>query len=120
MPNHAPEESGIRPSRALKWGLSICTAVYVILFPFLFYMALLSSMVSDGPSTTSFMVGAIMFIMFWLPLSVPISIYLMWSRLFRNQPGKALIFAGLPFYTFGVILFICGILDALIRNRYPW
>lgn len=61
-----------------------------------------------------------MSLIFLLPLSVPVSIYLMWSRYFRNQVHKALIFAGLPFYTFGAIFLTLGILDALIRHRYPW
>ena len=120
MSNHSPENDIAPQSRALKWGLGICTTIYVLLFPFLFYMAILSSMVSDGPDTTPFMVGVVMSLMFLLPLSVPVSIYLMWSRYFRNQANKALIFVGLPFYTFAAIFITLGILDALIRNRYPW
>lgn len=100
---------------SLKVGLSICTIIYVILFPFLFYAALLSAMVADSPRATPLFVGLTMFVVFWLPLSVPISIYLMWSRYLRNQQSKARIFAGLPFYVFGIIMLIFGILDMLIR-----
>lgn len=120
MPSHSPENNFVPTPKILKWGLGFCTTIYILLFPFLFYMAILSSMVSDGPDTTPFMVGVIMSLMFLLPLSVPVSIYLMWSRYFRNQANKALFFAGLPFYTFGGILLIGGILDALLRHRYPW
>ena len=111
MPNEPLIEKGTLPlQKRPKWTPTACTIIYIILSPFLFYMALLSSMVSDNPSITPFLVGLIMFIVFLIPLSIPISIYLMWSRYFRNQHEKARFFSRLPLFTFaGVFLIIDGI-----------
>jgi threonine/homoserine/homoserine lactone efflux protein len=104
-----PIESEPILSKKCKWGLILCTVIYVLLFPFLFYMGLLSSMVSDSPSITPFFVGVIMFIVFCIPLSIPISIYLMWSRYFRKQYDKARLFSGIPVYVVAIVFILLGI-----------
>jgi hypothetical protein len=82
------------------------TVVYVLLFPFLFYMALLSSMVSDSPRITPFFVGVIMMIVFSIPLSIPTCIYLMWSRHIRKQYDKARLFSWVPVYVMAVVFIL--------------
>ena len=96
-------------SKKCKRGLILCTVIYVVLSPFLLYMALLSSMVSDSPRITPFFVGVIMFIVFCIPLSIPISIYFMWSRYFREQYGKARLFSCVPFYVMGGVFVLLGV-----------
>src|SRR5690348_13622349 len=91
-----------------KRGLMLCTVVYVLLFPFLLYMGLLSSMVSDSPRITPFFVGVIMFIVFCIPLSIPVSIYLMWSRYFRKQYDKARLFSRMPVYVTAGVFILLG------------
>ncbi len=120
MSNLSKENNTTPRSKTLKWGLSICTTIYILLLPFLFQMAMLSLMIADGPGTTVFMVLVVMSLMFLIPLSIPVSIYLMWSRYARKQQNRALIFAGLPLYTFGAVFLTLSILDAIFRHRYPW
>ncbi len=101
-----PVESEQRSSKKRK--LIFFTIVYVLLFPFLFYMALLSAMVSDNPHITPFFVGVIMLIVFCIPISIPISIYFMWSRYFREQYGKARLFSWIPCYVIGGVFVLLG------------
>jgi hypothetical protein len=106
------QKTTILQPRTLKWGLGISTTIYVVAFPVLLAMAFVCSMLALERSTeTPFTIGVLMVTMSSLPLSVPVSIYLMWSRYFRNQLNKALIFAGLPFYMFAAIFLICNMLD---------
>ncbi|HSX13286.1 MAG TPA: hypothetical protein VLE96_02570 [Chlamydiales bacterium] len=110
------QKTNVLQPRTLKWGLGICTTIYVIAFPVLLGMAFVCSMLAfERSSETPLTIGIIIITMSSLPLSVPVSIYLMWSRYFRNQRNLALIFAGLPFYAFAAMLLICGILDAFTR-----
>ncbi len=77
-------------------------------------MAFVCSMLAfERPTETPLTIGVIVVVMSCVPLSVPASIYLLWSRYFRRQVNKALIFAGLPLYVFVAMLLICGLLDAL-------
>ncbi len=113
MSNPELKASALQP-KMLKWGLGICTTVYVLAFPFLLAMAFVCSMLAfERPTETSLTIGIIVVVMSCVPLSVPVSIYLMWSRYFRRQINKALIFSGLPVYVFVAMLLICGLLEAL-------
>lgn len=108
-------ESEPTVSKKCKRGLILCTIIYVLLFPFLFYMGLLSSMVSDSPRITPFFVGVIMFIVFCMPLSIPVSIYLMWSRYFRKQYDKARLFSRMPVYVTVGVFILLGIVPYLYQ-----
>jgi threonine/homoserine/homoserine lactone efflux protein len=115
MPD-CPIESEPTSSKKCKWGLIFCTAIYTLLFPFLFYMALLSAMVSDNPRITSFFVGVIMLIVLCIPLSIPISIYFMWSRYFRKQYDKARLFSWIPFYIIAAVFVLLGVAPYLYHT----
>lgn len=107
----------ILQSRMVKWGLGICTAIYIVVYPILLGMAFVCSMLALERSTETLVTrGVIVVTMAGLLLSIPVSIYLMWSMYFRNQLGKSLIFAGLPLYAYAVMLLIYGILDAFTRQ----
>lgn len=113
MSNSLPKSSALQP-KMLKWGVGICTTVYILAFPFLLGMAFVCSMLAfERPTETPLTIGVIVVVMSCVPLSVPASIYLLWSRYFRRQVNKALIFAGLPVYVFVAMLLICGLLEAL-------
>ena len=113
MSNSLPKPSALQP-KMLKWGLGICTAVYVLAFPFLSGMAFVCSMLAfERPTETPFTTGVILVVMSCVPLSIPVSIYLAWSKYFRNRLDKALVFAGFPVYVFIFMLLICSLLDAL-------
>lgn len=111
MPNDSPTEKGtVSSQKKPKWTPTTCTIIYIVLFPCLFYMGLLSPMVVDGPHTPPLFVALSIFAVFLIPLSLPVSIYLMWSRTFRNQHEKARFFSRLPIFTFvGVYLILDGI-----------
>lgn len=112
---NCPAESELTSSKKCKRGLILCTVIYVLLFPFLLYMGLLSSMVSDSPRITPFFVGVIMFIVFCMPLSIPVSIYLMWSRYFRKQYDKARLFSRMPVYVTAGVFILLGIVPYLYQ-----
>lgn len=109
-----PQKTRTLQPKMLKWGLGVCTTIYVLAFPVLLGMAFVCSMLAfERPTETPFTIGVIVVVMSCVPLSVPVGIYLMWSRYFRNHLSKALIFAGLPVYMFAVMLLICGALGTL-------
>jgi threonine/homoserine/homoserine lactone efflux protein len=112
---NCPVESEPTVSKKCKRGLILCTIIYVLLFPFLLYMGLLSSMVSDSPRITPFFVGVIMFIVFCIPLSIPVSIYLMWSRYFRKQYDKVHLFSRMPVYVMAGVFILLGIVPYLYQ-----
>jgi hypothetical protein len=98
-----------------KWGATICTVVYVLLFPVFFYMALFSMMVFDNPHMTTPLGLLIIFMTFWIPLSMPVSIYLMWSRYCRHQYKKAGFCCALPLITFCGVYLMLDVLPAFFR-----
>jgi hypothetical protein len=107
MLSSKPKVSALQP-KMLKWGLGICTTIYVLAFAFLLGMAFVCSMLAfERPTETPLTIGVIVVVISCVPLSVPVSIY------FCRQINRALIFAGLPVYVFIVMLFIFGLLDAL-------
>jgi hypothetical protein len=89
------------------------TIVYLLLFPFLFYVALFSIMVFDNPHMTTPVGLLIIFMSFWVPLSIPVSIYLMWSNYSRGQYKRTHLFWGLPFFTFGIVFLLNAIIQKL-------
>lgn len=99
-------------SKKCELRLIIYSTIYVFLFPFFLGMAFLSPMVADSSRVTSFFLGVTIFMMFCIPLSIPISIYFMWSRYFRKQYDKAHLFSRTPFYvTVIVFIFISTVPD---------
>ncbi len=111
MPSDPPtEKDTVSLQKKFSWTPTTYTIIYIILFPCLVYMSMLSPMVIDGPHTPPFLVALNISAVFLIPLSIPVSIYLMWSRTFRNQREKARFFSRLPLFVFaGVFLIIDGI-----------
>jgi len=108
------EEAGKSKKCAKRCAVSF-TIIYVILFPFLFYMAMLSSMIFDNPHMTTTLGLSIIFTTFCIPLSIPVSIYLMWSRYFQGLYKKTGFFCTLPPLTFGAVYFILDVLPFFFR-----
>lgn len=112
----AERESDRKSAKYYAVGFTI---LYIVLFlPFL-YMGLLSSMIFDNPSMTVPVGLSIIFFTFLIPLSMPVSIYLTWSRYLRGQHKKARIFCILPIFTFFGVSLIIEILGALLRYFVP-
>ncbi len=95
------------------------TILYLVLFLPFFYMGLLSSMVFDNPRMTVPVGLSMIFLTFLISLSMPVSIYLMWSRYLRGQYKKTRIFCALPIFTLVGVSLIIEILGALLRYFVP-
>jgi hypothetical protein len=95
------------------------TILYTILFFPFFYMGLLSSMVFDNPRMTVPIGLSIIFLTLLISLSMPVSIYLMWSRCLRGEYKKTRIFCALPIFTFIGVSLITEVLGALLRYFVP-
>lgn len=113
--NDATVTSDEKRAKKVQWQLIISTMIYAVLCPSLVRVPFFSAMVAGSPRVTPLMVGVVMSLTSLLPLSVPISIYLMWSRYRRGQYSKALFLSGLPIYTLFALFLILGLLDPLIR-----
>ncbi len=87
--SNLPQKTQARQPKMLKWGLIICTTAYVLAFPFLLGMAFVCSMLAfERPTETPLTIGVILVVMSCVPLSILVSIYLAWSRYFRNRFNK--------------------------------
>ncbi len=102
--------------KKLKQKLTIYTVIYVVLFPILAYAGWLSPMAVDSPRGASiFLALFIVFIILLMPISVPVSIYLMWSRYCSKKYDKARRFALLPLYTIILVFVMLEITSWLER-----
>ncbi len=101
--------------RATKCYAIMLTMVYTVFFPFFFYVALLSGMVMENPKTTVPIGLSMMFAMFWIPLSMPVSIYLMWSNFSNHKYRRTLYWGGLPPFIFVLALLIVDGILPLFR-----
>lgn len=110
------EEEAIKSKKYARRCVISFTVLYAVLFPFLFYMAMLSSMVFDNPHMTTTRGLSIIFTTFCVPLSIPISIYLMWSRYFREQYKKSSFFCAIPLLTFLVVFLVLDVFPLLLAN----
>ena len=99
-------ESGEDFRKTAKNYAVACTIVYIILFPWFFYVALLSVMLLENPKTTVPVGLSMMFVMFWIPLSMPVAIYLMWSNFSRHKYNKTFLFGLLPLFTLVVVFLL--------------
>lgn len=87
----------------LKRRAKICavvwTIIYSLLFPLLAYFALFSAMVFDKPDLSVPKGLSINFIISLIPLSLPISIDLMWSSYVSEEYDRTLVFWSVPWLT---------------------
>ena len=106
IPTEEKKEETECDRKTTKYYALALTIIYVILFPFFFCVALISGMVLESPKITVFVGLSIIFAMFWIPLSMPISIYLMWFNFSRHRYKKSFFWGLLPLFTFAVVLFL--------------
>ena len=91
---------------ALAW-----TIIYVFLLPLLSYFALLSAMIFDNPHLSIPKGLSIIFTISLIPLSLPVSVDLMWSSYMCEEYSKTLFFWSIPWFTLIAVL----ALDPIIR-----
>ncbi len=78
------------------------TIAYLLLFPLSFAYAVVSVLVFDGPRMTPLAGGSIIFLCFCVPFSIPVTIYLMWSRYSKQNYVKSRRSCLIPLYMIGV------------------
>src|SRR5439155_13596148 len=91
------------PIQNLKRKAKICavawTIIYALLLPPLSYFALLSAMIFDNPHLAIPKGLSIIFTISLIPLSLPVSIDLMWSSYMCEEYDKTLFFWSVPWLT---------------------
>ncbi len=93
-----------------KYFTVISTVAYGMLFPVFTWMALLWSASSDFSKALEFF---IIFSWFWIPISIPFSIYLMWSRYRTGKYKHTIIFGTLPLLAFATFLVVNAAIRAI-------
>jgi len=91
----------------------IATTTYLVLFPFLFMLAVASIMIFDGPRVTVPIGLTIVFVYFCMPFSIPLTFYFVWSRYLRGDYKKSRQFCLLPMYVAAVTVFCFALLDII-------
>lgn len=89
----------------------VWTIIYILLLPLLSYFALLSVMIFDHTHLSIPKGLSIVFTLSLIPLSLPVSIDLMWSSYLCEEYGKTLFFWSVPWLTLTAEL----ALDPIIR-----
>lgn len=107
-------ESIKNPKRKAKICAVAWTIIYVLLFPLLSYFALLSAMIFDNPHLSIPKGLFIIFTITLIPLSLPVSIELMWSTYICKEYGKTLLYWLVPWLTLIVVLAIDPIIQLLL------
>ncbi len=101
--------------QSIKRKAKICavtwTIIYILLLPLLSYFALLSPMIFDDPHLSILKGLSIIFTISLIPLSLPVSVDLMWSSYVCEEYGKTLFFWSIPWLTLIIVL----ALDPIIR-----
>jgi hypothetical protein len=109
---NAPVSNGIARKKTKKCALA-ATITYLILFPFLLMLAVASFMVFDSPNITVPFGLSIILMYFLMPLSIPFTFYLVWSRYSRGDYKKSRRFCLLPIYVAGIVLGSFALMDTI-------
>jgi len=97
--------------RAINCTITSSILFLVFSYVALIYTSLILSKTSENPFTTAASILSITCAA-CIPLSMLISIYLMWSRYFRGQYKKVRFFSRVPLIVSGGICFLLWILDS--------
>jgi hypothetical protein len=92
----------------------LSTIIYLLLFPIVLWMALLWGAAADPSSICDFL---ILFTWFWIPASIPLSIYFAWSRYCNRKYQHIRLFSLLPLLALGAFILVNVIIEA-IQNLF--
>ena len=95
-----------------RWAW-ITTIAYLILFPFLLMLAFASVMVFDRPNTPIAFGLGLIFMYFLMPLSIPCTFYLVWSRYVRGDYKQSQCYYWIPLYVIGAVLISFALMDTI-------
>lgn len=101
--SNADLQDNNRTRKQTKRYAWIVTIIYLVLFPFLSMLAMASGMISDSPSIAFPVVLSVIALYFCIPLSIPISLYLIWSRFLKKNYRNSRRYCFLPLYVFGIV-----------------
>ena len=105
------------PIQNIKRKAKVCavtwTVIYVLLLPLLSYSALLSVMIFDDPHLSIPKGLSIIFTISLIPLSLPVSVDLMWSSYVCEEYDKTLFFWSVPWLTLIAVLALDPIIQFL-------
>jgi hypothetical protein len=93
-------------THAIAW-----TIIYTLFFPFAVYYALFSTMVFDSSQMPVLKGLSIIFISSLIPISLPLTIDLMWSSYLCEEYNKVLGFVSMPWLVFIGVVFLTSILQ---------
>lgn len=99
----------LEKKKSKKYGW-IATIIYLLLFPIVIGLAGASFMVFDSPSMTAIGGLSIIFMYLCIPISIPITLYLVWSRYTQGKYRQSRLLCLIPL----AILIIAAIYDSLI------
>jgi Mn2+/Fe2+ NRAMP family transporter len=84
-----------KKTKKCAWAATI---IYLVLFPFLFMFAAACIMIFDNPDMSTLFGLSIIFLCFCIPLSIPFTLYLVWSRYLKGAYKKSRRFGLIPLY----------------------
>jgi threonine/homoserine/homoserine lactone efflux protein len=111
MMNTSSSEGSER-KKTKRWAW-ITTIAYLILFPFLLMLAFASVMVFDRPNTPIAFGLGLIFMYFLMPLSIPCTLYLVWSRYAQGDYKQSQRYYWIPVYVIGAVLISFALMDAI-------
>ena len=103
---------GFERKKAKRWAWTT-TVVYLVLFPFLLMLALASVMVFDRPNTSILFGLGLIFMYFLMPLSIPCTFYLVWSRYMHGNYQQSRRFCWIPIWVIGAVLTSFALMDVI-------
>lgn len=95
-----------------RWAW-ITTIVYLLVFPFLLVLAFTSVMVFDRPNTSIAFGLGLIFMYFLMPLSIPCTLYLVWSRYVQGDYKDSRRYYWTPLYVIGAVLIGFALMDVI-------
>src|SRR5277367_5007912 len=87
--------------KKMKGYAQNATIIYSLLFPFLLWFAGMSGMVADSPSISQPVAITFVCINLCLPLSIPFTLYFIWSRYLRKNYKSCRRCCFIPLYVLG-------------------
>jgi hypothetical protein len=88
----------------------IATVLYILIFLPILQFAAITGIVADSPTISRAVVYLILFFTFCVPLSMPISIYFVWSRYLKKKYKSSRRFCFVPFYAMAnAIFWMCAL-----------
>lgn len=124
MNNTEHPEADMHPQReeeknSARWAARWFTAIYILLFPICFGMAWFSPMIFSCSFMPVSIGLSVIFLTCLIPISIPVSIYLIWSRFSKGNYKTMYYFCFLPILTFIGVFILTEVLRALLSYLAP-